>query len=145
MITVVYPSYEHSIRPSDDGQPVILDPVRRRWVRLTPEEWVRQNFLQYLLQTLSYPASLISVEKEILVGELRKRYDIVVYRDAQPWLLVECKETSVELGPAALQQAMRYHVGVPVQYIVITNGHYTYAWEKIDGALTAIAALPVWP
>ena|ERR1700744_3640354 len=145
MITVVYPSYEHSIRPSDDGQPVILDPVRRRWVRLTPEEWVRQNFLQYLLQTLHYPSSLVSVEKEILVGELRKRYDIVVYRDAQPWLLVECKETSVVLGAAALEQAMRYHVGVPVQYIVITNGHYTYGWEKVDGALTALAALPVWP
>lgn len=144
MITVVYPEYAHAVRSGDDGQPVILDPVRRRWVRLTPEEWVRQNFLQYLLQTLGYPSSLVSVEKEIVVGELRKRYDIVVYRDAEPWLLVECKETSVELGPAALEQALRYHISVPVRYIVITNGHYTYGWEKKEGTLSALNGLPSW-
>lgn len=144
MITVVYPEYAHAIRSGDDGLPVILDPVRRRWVRLTPEEWVRQNFLQYLMQTLGYPSSLVSVEKEIVVGELRKRYDIVVYRDARPWLLVECKETSVELGSAALEQALRYHISVPVRYIVITNGHYTYGWEKKEGTLSALTGLPSW-
>ena len=144
MITIAYPDYAHAIR-EEDGSPVILDPVRRRWVRLTPEEWVRQNFLQYLLQTLGYPSSLVSVEKEIVVGELRKRYDIVVYdRATLPWLLVECKETGTPLGAAVLDQALRYHIQVPVRFIVITNGHYTYAWEKAGGRLELLTALPPW-
>ncbi|TDW95788.1 type I restriction enzyme HsdR N-terminal domain-containing protein [Dinghuibacter silviterrae] len=144
MIHITYPDYAHAIR-EEDGAPVILDPVRRKWVRLTPEEWVRQNFLQYLLQVQGYPSSLVSVEKEILVGERRKRYDIVVFdRDTRPWLLVECKETSVALGPDTLEQALRYHIQVPVRYIAITNGHYTYAWEKREGRLSEMTALPSW-
>jgi hypothetical protein len=144
MITIDYPDYPHAIR-QEDGAPVILDPVRRKWVRLTPEEWVRQNFLQYLLQVLGYPSSLVSIEKEIQVGELRKRYDIVVYdRRTQPWLLVECKQTGAALGQDTLDQALRYHIQVPVRYIVITNGHYTYAWEKIDGKLVLLTVLPAW-
>ena len=144
MIRVDYPDYKHAIR-EEGGSPVILDPIRKRWVRLTPEEWVRQNFLQYLLQVLGCPSALVSVEKEILVGALRKRYDIVVYdRATEPWLLVECKETSAALGQTVLDQALRYHIRVPVRYIVITNGHYTYAWEKKEGSLTVLAALPPW-
>lgn len=144
MITIDYPDYPHAIR-QEEGGAAILDPVRRRWVRLTPEEWVRQNFLQYLLQVLGYPSSLVSIEKEIQVGELRKRYDIVVYdRDTQPWLLVECKQTAAALGQDTLDQALRYHIQVPVRYIVITNGHYTYAWEKIDGKLALLTVLPAW-
>ena len=89
----------------------------KKWVSPeAPEEWVRQNFLQYLLQVKDYPAALVSIEKEIRVGEMRKRYDIVVYdRGTQPWLLVECKQTSIVLGRDALDQALRYHIQVPVQ------------------------------
>jgi hypothetical protein len=144
IIPIDYPDYAHAIR-EEAGNPIILDPVRKKWVSLTPEEWVRQNFLQYLLQVKGYPPALISVEKEIKVGELRKRYDIVVYdRGTQPWLLVECKQTSVMPGPDALDQALRYHIQVPVRYIVITNGHFTYAWEKQEGRLTVLTALPSW-
>jgi hypothetical protein len=144
MIKIDYPDYAHQIRQEGKG-PVILDPVRKKWVALTPEEWVRQNFIQYLLQVMQYPASLLSVEKEIQVGELRKRYDIVVYdTTSRPWLLIECKQTEEPLGAPVLDQALRYHIQVPVRYIVITNGHYTYAWEKQEGSLTSLTALPSW-
>ena len=67
-----------------DGKDHIFDPLRKKWIRLTPEEWVRQNFIQYLLQVKQYPPSLIAIEKEIMVGELKKRFDILVYQNSRP-------------------------------------------------------------
>jgi hypothetical protein len=142
MIKIEYPDYAHQIREQDKG-PVILDPVRRKWVSLTPEEWVRQNFLQFLLQVMGYPSALFSIEKEFILGELHKRYDIVVYdRHTQPWLLVECKQTTEPLDELVLNQALRYHIQIRARYIVITNGHYTYAWENEEGRLNMLTALP---
>lgn len=144
MIRIDYPEYAHKIR-EEGGGPVIFDPVRKRWVTLTPEEWVRQNFLQVLLQVQGYPSALVSIEKEILVGEMRKRYDIVVFgKDTQPFLLVECKQTTEAMDQSVLDQALRYHIEVPVRYIVITNGHYTYAWKKEGGRLHLLEALPAF-
>lgn len=143
MIKVDYPVYAHKIKKEGEV-PFLFDPIRRRWVRLTPEEWVRQNFIQYLLQVMGYPASLLSVEKEIQVGELKKRYDIVVFRDDVPWLMVECKQADVELVPAVLEQALRYHISVPVDYVVITNGHYTFAWVKEGGKLRELGEIPLF-
>lgn len=144
MITVDYPDFAHKIR-QEGTAPVIFDPVRKRWVSLTPEEWVRQNFLQFLLQVMRYPAALVSVEKEIMVGERRKRYDIVVFdQDTKPFLLVECKRTEEAMDQNVLDQALRYHIEVPVRFIVITNGHYTWAWKKEEGRLHLLEALPSW-
>jgi hypothetical protein len=144
MIKIDYPDYAHQIRQEDKG-PVILDPVRKKWVSLTPEEWVRQNFMQFLLQVMHYPSALFSIEKEFILGELRKRYDIVVYdRNTQPWLLVECKQTDEPLNDLVLDQALRYHIQVRARYIVITNGHYTYGWENEEGRLNMLSALPSW-
>ena len=144
MITIDYPDYAHKIK-KDVDEATIFDQVRKKWVRLTPEEWVRQNFIQFLLQVMSYPAALLSIEKEILVGERRRRYDIVVYdRETRPYLLVECKQTTEAMDQGVLDQAMRYHIKVQVPYIVITNGHYTYAWEKQEGKLRMLETFPPW-
>jgi len=144
MITIDYPDYAHRIREEGEAH-VIFDPVRKKWVSLTPEEWVRQNFLQFLLQVMEYPPALVSIEKEIRVGELRKRYDIVVFdRDTRPFLLVECKQTGEGMDQSVLDQALRYHIQVPARYIVITNGHYTYAWKKEKGLLHSLEALPLY-
>ncbi|HQW94117.1 MAG TPA: type I restriction enzyme HsdR N-terminal domain-containing protein, partial [Ferruginibacter sp.] len=99
MIKIEYPPYQPKIKkdPAFNGRQAdrefIFDEFRKRWVVLTPEEWVRQNFLQYLTQVKKYPASLIAVEKEIKTGELKNRFDIVVYDgNTKPWMMVECKE-----------------------------------------------------
>src|SRR5687768_16514178 len=98
MIKVEYPAYQPKIK-STSGKEFIFDEVRRQWVLLTPEEWVRQNFLQYLLQVKGYPSSLVAVEKEIKLGDLIKRFDIVVYNQQMlPWLMVECKEMNEVLN-----------------------------------------------
>lgn len=142
MIKIEYPPYQPRIKQQDDKE-LIFDEVRKSWVLLTPEEWVRQNFLQYLVQVKKYPASLIAVEKEIKLGELKKRFDIVVYdRDSAPWMIIECKEMNVPLNRSVLDQVLRYNISLQVPYLVITNGSYCMAVELMENNMTAIERLP---
>lgn len=143
MITVQFP--EPSFKLKKEGEKrYIFDSIRRTWILLTEEEWVRQNFVAYLIKTLGYPETLIALEKEISLNGLKKRFDILVYnREHQPWLLVECKAPTVVLTENVLQQALRYNLSVPVGFIVITNGTNTTAWEKKDGMLHLLQSLPL--
>jgi hypothetical protein len=109
---------------------------------LTPEEWIRQNFLQYLIQVKKYPKSLLSVEKIILLGELKKRCDIIVYKNNLPWMIVECKEMNIGLKLPVLEQILRYNISVPVQYLVLTNGKTTIAFERSVHGIVEIQDLP---
>lgn len=142
MIKIKYPPYQPKIK-KQAGKEFIFDEFRKRWVILTPEEWVRQNFLQYLTQIKKYPASLIAIEKEIKLAELKKRFDIVVYdRNSKPWMIVECKEMNVPLGKIVLDQILRYNVSLNVPYLVITNGSYCMAMLLKHNAMTEIDSLP---
>lgn len=142
MIKIDYPPYQPRIKQQDDKE-FIFDEVRKSWILLTPEEWVRQNFLQYLMQVKKYPASLIAVEKEIKLGDLKKRFDIVVYdRDSVPWMIIECKEMNVPLNSSVLDQVLRYNISLQVPYLVITNGSYCMAVELKQNDMTAIEHLP---
>lgn len=142
MIAIVYPEPDFRIQ-ARDGNKCIFDEFRRRWVTLTPEEWVRQNFLQYLVRVKNYPASLIAIEKEIRLGELTKRFDVLVYdRQHQPWMLIECKEMNTLLEQRTLDQLLRYHLSVPVPYLVVTNGTYCVGFTKEKGQLIQIDQLP---
>lgn len=142
MIKVVFPPASFQIKEKDSKE-IIFDEIRKSWIVLTPEEWVRQNFIHYLVQTMNYPSALIGIEKEIALGELKKRFDVLVYDTShQPWMMIECKAMDVELSEKVLEQIIRYHVSVPVPYIVITNGSYTYAWEKKESRLFELTSLP---
>ena len=142
MIKIEYPSYQPKIK-KENNKELIFDEVRKRWVILTPEEWVRQNFLNYLTGIKKYPASLIAIEKEVKLGELKKRFDIVVYdRNSKPWMIVECKEMNVALGKIVLDQVLRYNISLNVPYLVITNGNYCMALLLKDSAMTEIDSLP---
>ncbi len=125
----MYPKFDFKIK-EEAGKEVIFDEVRKQWVRLTPEEWVRQNMLQYLIQTLQYPAALIAVERELKLGELRKRFDILIYnKQHQPWLMIECKAMDISLNEKVLQQILRYNIALPVAFIFITNGTSVFGWD----------------
>ena len=142
MIKIDYPPYQPKIK-TEDNKEIIFDEVRKKWILLTPEEWVRQNFLQYLIQIKHYPATLIAVEKEIKLGDLKKRFDIVVYDAAsKPWMIVECKEMNVALNKQVLDQVLRYNITMQVPYLVITNGSYCMAFQCINNDLLELAALP---
>ncbi|TKK65686.1 type I restriction enzyme HsdR N-terminal domain-containing protein [Ilyomonas limi] len=143
MQALAFPSYHYNMQ-LQEGKEYIFDTVRKKWVRLTPEEWVRQNVVQYLLQVKKYPAALLAVEKEIHIGELRKRCDIVVYKDAQPWMIIECKEMNVPLSEGVLMQLVRYNTAFCCTYLIITNGSYTWGWEVENGAVKELNEMPEW-
>ena len=144
MIRVEYPE-PHFKRKKENGKPFIFCAIRKRWISLTEEEWVRQNFVQYLIQILSYPAALIAVEKELTINELKKRFDILVYdKEHQPWMLIECKEPATAINENVLQQVLRYSIQLSANYIVLTNGNNTIAWRKKRDSLELISELPHW-
>jgi hypothetical protein len=145
MIEVLYPKPEFQIK-EENGRHYIFDSIRKVWLLLTEEEWVRQCFVAYLVKELSYPVSLVALEKELILNDLKKRFDILVYdRQFQPWLLVECKAPKVSLNEHVLQQALRYNITVPVQYILLTNGPHTLGWQKIGDQLKNLSSMPAFP
>jgi len=141
MLQINFPEHNFRIK-KEKNRHTIFDEVRRRWVALTPEEWVRQNFLQYLIQVKNYPASLISVEKIIRVGDLSKRYDIVVYKENLPWLIVECKESNTPVDVKVIEQVLRYNMALAIKYFVITNGNESFCYEISGDSFRELAALP---
>jgi type I site-specific restriction endonuclease len=144
MIALQFPSPSFKMK-NENGREYIFDDNRKIWLLLTEEEWVRQNFISYLQTNLHYPSPLIAVEKEIQLGELKKRFDILVYDHLhKPWMLVECKAQSVPLTADVLQQVLRYNISVPVPFMVITNGDYTYAWQKTEQSILELESLPSW-
>ena len=117
-----YPSFPVKVK-NGGGQTKIFDPIRKKWFILTPEEWVRQHVLNYLIEIKKYPSSLISVEKEVVLNGLKKRYDIVLFKkDLNPFLIVECKAPFIELDITTIEQAQRYNLIVKANYLMITNG-----------------------
>lgn len=101
----------------------IFDDIRKKYVQLTPEEWVRQNFISFLRNEKKYPASLISVEAGLMYNRQRKRTDIVIYStDGIPYLIVECKAPEVEIKNETFEQVSRYNMTLNAKFIVVTNG-----------------------
>ena len=144
MIAVNYPEPGFRVK-KQEGKEFIFDTIRKVWLSLTEEEWVRQNFIQFLVQQMKYPVSLIALEKEIQLGELKKRFDILIYdKNHKPWMLVECKGPGIKLEDPVLQQVLRYNISIPVSYLIITNGHYTQGWEKAGAELKELQEMPTW-
>ncbi len=142
MMNIRYPEPGFRIK-KEDGKEFIFDSLRKKWLVLTPEEWVRQNFVQYLLQTKNYPASLIAIEKEIKLGELKKRFDILVYdSNHEPWMMIECKAAEIKLDDKVLEQILRYNISMPVRYLIVTNGSNSFGWIRLAGKLDLITEIP---
>ena len=116
-------TYFRTVRiTTQEGKEYIYDIIRKKNIVLTPEEWVRQQIIHYLIDKKNYPASLFSIEKQIKIGELRKRYDIVVYHKNTPWLIVECKAESEKLNEETLLQILSYNSQINASYLALTNG-----------------------
>ena len=127
-----------------DNKPQIFDRLRVKWVALQPEEWVRQNFIAWMIQVNFIPSDFISIEKTIMLGSLSKRFDLLIYDNAhQPWMMVECKAQGVALEESVLRQILRYNMVVPVKYIVITNGNQCFVADRINE--TWLMEFPVFP
>jgi hypothetical protein len=122
MIKLNFPDYTFKIK-DNDGKPVIFDPVRKKYVALTTEEWVRQHVIQFLEKDKQVPLSLIRSESEIRLYKTRKRFDVAVFdRNGQALLVVECKSPSVLVTQDVLDQAVRYNLTLKVGFLMLTNG-----------------------
>ncbi len=143
MLSVNFPPPDFKIKKVEDKEQ-IWDANRKKWVRLTPEEWVRQNFVSFLIKEKKYPGSLISIEKEIVLREMKKRYDIVVFKNALPWMIVECKEMNVPLDENVVDQIWRYNMTIIAPFMIITNGREHFGWEINGGRGIILRELPEW-
>jgi type I site-specific restriction-modification system R (restriction) subunit len=123
------PAFEYKIQSSKTGHK-IFDVVRRKYVQLTSEEWVRQHFLHYLVSHLAYPQTLVRLEQKMQYNRLQHRPDIVVYnRLARPLMLVECKAPHISINHEAWRQIARYNAHFNAQLLVITNGVEHFCWQ----------------
>jgi hypothetical protein len=134
------------IRTDEKSVRQVYDFVRRKWVAFTPEEHVRQAWLHYLVHRLHYPPALIAVERQIQVGAMTKRFDIVVYdRDHHPWLLAECKAPDVPVGQNTLFQLLQYQSVTGCRYWLLSNGLDSFCADACDlNHVLWLEALPVY-
>lgn len=141
MIKVNYPDTKPAIKTTD-GKELIFCAIRKKWMVLTPEEWVRQNLILFLIEVMHYPASLMAVEKQLLLGDLKKRFDLVVYKNELPFMLVECKEMNVPISQKTLDQVLRYNINLQAGFFIITNGTACYGFKSEQGTMINIDAFP---
>lgn len=127
-----------------EGLVQVMDPYRRKYVKLTPEEYVRQTFLSYLTHQMHFPAALTAVECMVKINGLRQRADVVVYdKQMQPLLIVECKAPSVPITQLAFNQALRYNTRLGVRFLILTNGLKHYCAEILStGEVKMLAQMP---
>ena len=144
MLSIQFPEPDFRLKKEKEKD-FIFDPLRKKWLMLTPEEWVRQNFVQYLVQVKNCPGDMIAQEKVLQLGELKKRFDILVYdKQHRPWMMIECKAPEIKLNESVLQQVLRYHISIPVEFLIITNGANSYGWEKKGMNLHLLEQIPEW-
>ena len=133
-----FPTYSFRFKNSEN-KVAIFDEIRKKFIIITPEEWVRQHVVQFLLQDKKYPKSHINVEKLLKINDLNKRYDVVVYNpDGSIFILVECKAPEIKISQHTFDQIARYNMTLNAEYLMVTNGlnHYfckmDYETEKYD-------------
>ena len=131
-ITLKYPIFKAKIK-KQKNQTYIFDVVRKKWLVLSPEEWVRQHLINYLINQKNYPVNFISIEKELILNNIKKRYDVVIYnKQLIPTILIECKAPYIELDTNVVEQALRYNLILRANYVMISNGVSDLVFNKLN-------------
>lgn len=144
METLNLPQYDLNIK-SDAQSKYIFDIIRKKFLVLTPEEWVRQNFVHYLAEDLHYPLPLMRTENSLKLFNTQKRSDIVVYgRDGSPLAVVECKAADVKITQETFNQVARYNIKFKAPIIIVTNGikHYCARFDAATSRYTFLKTIP---
>jgi len=144
VIQLNLPSFKYKLKNSEN-KVFIFDVIRKKYIQLTPEEWVRQHWVHHLINQKNYPKSLVSVEKQLLINNLKKRTDIVVYNNlGKPHLIVECKAPSVKITQSVFDQIARYNLSLQAKYLVLSNGinHFFTAFNSQTKSVSKIDDIP---
>ena len=132
---------------SNENKTFIFDCLRKKYLVLTPEEWVRQHFVRYLMEIKKYPSSLIAVEKQLTLNQLKKRTDIVIFnKKGVPYIIVECKSPKVKITQATFDQIARYNLRLNAEFLVVTNGlnHYYCMLDSKNERYIFLNDIPVY-
>ena len=143
MLQINFPEHEYKFKKQNDST-YIFDEIRKKWLELTPEEWVRQNFVQFLIQKQKFPSACIALEKLFKLGELKKRFDIVVYKNHIPWLLIECKKADIPLQESILKQVLIYNQVLKTNILIITNGLQSFGVRVNEKGFSILDHFPEW-
>ena len=144
MLKLAFDTYQFHIKNSEKG-PQIFDVIRKKFVSLTPEEWVRQHVIHFLIHEKKAPKSLINAEKQFSLAGLSKRFDLILYRaDGSVQLIVECKAPSVPIDQHVFDQVARYNQKFQATYMMVTNGleHYFCTFDHTNKKYLFLAELP---
>lgn len=146
MFKLNLPDFNPTIR-KEDGKVWIFDIIRKKYIVLTPEEWVRQHFVHYLINHLKYPKTLFRIEGSLTYNKLQKRSDIVIHdREGKPWMLVECKAPNIKLTQKAFNQVAVYNMTIGARFVAVTNGMVQYCFEpSLKGEANHLVAFPEFP
>ncbi|MDQ3073839.1 MAG: type I restriction enzyme HsdR N-terminal domain-containing protein, partial [Bacteroidota bacterium] len=142
MLQLNLPPFDHNLK-KERGKLYIFDSVRKKFVLLTPEEWVRQHFVWFLITQKKVSLSLVGLEKSRKYNEIDKRTDIIVWKDIlQPWLLVECKSSHINVDDHGVFQLLTYNKSLQAPFLAVTNGITHKYFQKIEDAYFSINELP---
>ena len=139
-----FPTYSFRFKNSEN-QASIFDVIRKKFVVLQPEEWVRQHFVQLLIQEKNYPISLIAIEKQLIINNLKKRTDIVIFAsDGNPNIIVECKAPHIPITQDTFDQIARYNLKLDANYLIVTNGlqHFFCMLDKENETYVFLRDIP---
>jgi len=140
------PTYKFKIK-SNENKYSIFDIVRKKYVILTPEEWVRQHIIHFLIEEKKYPISLMAIEKKVTINKLTKRTDILIFNTkGLPHIIVECKAPSVNINQNAFDQIARYNLKLNATYLIVTNGlkHYYCKMDFINEEYVFLKDIPAY-
>ena len=144
MLKLSFPNYEFRLKKIDEKR-FIFDEIRKKYIELTAEEWVRQNCIKFLINEKKYKSQLIAVEKKIILNNLTKRFDIIAYdNNGDPNLLVECKAPNIAVRQETFDQILTYNRVINSKYLMITNGiiHYYCKIDNIDNKINFLKDIP---
>jgi hypothetical protein len=144
MTNLNLPKYSLRIK-SKENKLYIFDRIRKKDIILTDEEWVRQNFIEHLIQYKKYPLSLMAVEKKCLVNNRTKRTDILIFdKKGKPFVIVECKAPQVEIDQGTFDQIARYNLALQAQFLIVTNGlqHFYCKMDHINEKYQFLEDIP---
>ena len=143
MLQLNLPTYNFRLREIN-ARHEIFDEVRKKWLVCTPEEWVRQHFVKWLVNEKNYSAVNIAIEGGLKLNTLQKRTDIVAFKEGLPYLLVECKAPEVKISQKTFDQLFRYNLEVKAPFLAVTNGlnHYFAFYNKLENKVSYLETLP---
>jgi len=140
------PGYPFRFREKN-GKPLIYDDLRRRWIVLTPEEWVRQHVIRFLVTEKQFPPSLIAIEKKVLINGLSQRFDLLVFdRHGKPLLIAEFKSPDVDIDQIAFDQALRYNTALLAPFFLVSNGmvHFICRIDFVNHQTRYLTEIPAF-